>query len=331
MAVSLAELCNVKAVDICLLTADRDAPPVRFCGKLTGERETTTHTPWTTAEREALAGLDSMVVHRSSRRDHHSRLEALSLEHGKEGLAIVVLASAREPLGLVVLRVPLNGKELLSQYDAASLLAVAQQIVSAVMKGRLSDAIGQLEEDRERLAHRALHDPLTGLGNRELLHDRVDQAVERWNRYHRPLALLYIDLDGFKPINDTLGHAAGDAVLKTVSQRIVEEIRSADTGARLGGDEFAVLLDEIGSGEQAMMVAERVREAISRPCVIGDQEVCVGASIGAAVLENESVRADTASLIETADTAMYEAKHAGKGRVVMVRLGTEQETAHSFA
>ncbi|GIE33358.1 hypothetical protein Ait01nite_064030 [Actinoplanes italicus] len=163
------------------------------------------------------------------------------------------------------------------------------------------------------LRHQAFHDNLTGLANRLLLRDHLEQAVARARR-GSPVALLMVDLDGFKAVNDTYGHAAGDQLLVAVAQRLRDGIRGADTAARLGGDEFAVLLDGMDSPRDAVLVAERLLTSIQEPLVVSGVELIPRGSIGVAVWEDH---ADADALMHDADTAMYSAKTAGKSRVAV--------------
>jgi diguanylate cyclase (GGDEF)-like protein/PAS domain S-box-containing protein len=170
----------------------------------------------------------------------------------------------------------------------------------------------------EQLSHQAFHDSLTGLANRVLFGDRVTHALERQARDHNPVAVLFMDLDDFKTINDSLGHAAGDLVLAEVGERIRNTLRGPDTAARLGGDEFAVLLEDGGGGVEAADVAERLIQALDAPFNLEGKEVFVRASVGIAVTESESGRIDDVdALMRNADVAMYMAKDKGKNRYQM--------------
>lgn len=172
--------------------------------------------------------------------------------------------------------------------------------------------VSDRKELEGELRFQALHDGLTGLANRALFSDRVSHALQR--RSDRPdmVAVLYVDLDDFKTINDSQGHAAGDAMLVEVGNRLRQCVRSADTPARLGGDEFAVLLEEIYTQEQVETLAQRVMEALSEPFVIEGKTVPAGASIGIAI---DTARASSAEvLLRNADVAMYLAKERGKRR-----------------
>ena len=171
------------------------------------------------------------------------------------------------------------------------------------------------DEDRDRLEqelrHLALHDPLTGLPNRTLLGDRLEHAMERLARAETPLSVLLLDVDDFKSINDTLGHAAGDALLVQIAERLSFSIRPGDTVARLGGDEFAILLEGLSTREDAEYVVERVLQGMRPAFEIGGDEAYVTASIGLAVDTSRLWR--TEDFMRNADVAMYSAKARGKG------------------
>lgn len=165
--------------------------------------------------------------------------------------------------------------------------------------------------DKEQLVrHMALHDGLTGLPNRALLMERLGQLVAISAREPRQIALMFLDLDGFKRVNDTFGHEMGDQVLKTVSTRLVGLLRTSDTVARMGGDEFVILLDNPESRESVALVATRVIEDINAPMSFDGKLAHVGISIGIAVFQNDG--ASLAALLKKADAAMYAAKAAGK-------------------
>ncbi|WP_380169553.1 EAL domain-containing protein [Jannaschia sp. R86511] len=163
-----------------------------------------------------------------------------------------------------------------------------------------------------QLSHMALHDDLTGLPNRVLLRDRVDHALAACRRSGQRVALLFLDLDHFKDVNDSLGHEAGDAVLTAVADRLQNAVRPSDTVARIGGDEFVVCLAGVADAPSAEQLAQRVAAAVSQVVVVQGRRVPVGVSVGLAV----SVPGDDASsLLRQSDSAMYQAKRSGRGRV----------------
>lgn len=163
-----------------------------------------------------------------------------------------------------------------------------------------------------QLSHEALHDALTDLANRFLFHDRLLHATARNHRHLERVAVLFLDIDEFKDVNDSLGHQAGDLVLGTVAERIAGMVRGADTVARLGGDEFGILVEDIGQ-EPPVALAERILAAVREPIPISDGELILSASIGLVLSEPGVTDAD--SLVRDADIAMYAAKDAGKDRV----------------
>ncbi len=161
----------------------------------------------------------------------------------------------------------------------------------------------------ERIRYMALHDPLTGLPNRQLLQDRLQHALAQGKRRSTLTAILYIDLDRFKDINDTYGHDAGDAVLGHTAERLAHCVREADTVARMGGDEFVIVLPELTKNEEAAEVAARVLATLARPVVMEDRSHVLGASIGIAVHPRDGAFPD--EILRKADRAMYETKKAG--------------------
>lgn len=176
----------------------------------------------------------------------------------------------------------------------------------------ISSDITYLKQHQQELQHIAQHDALTGLPNRLLLADRMHQAIAQARRDKHLLGVCYVDLDGFKNINDSFGHEAGDQVLIEVGKRIAENIRGADTVARLGGDEFVVLLYGLDEIAEYTSLLDRLLGAIAHPIRIKQQEVRVGASIGVSIFPNNADDPDT--LLRLADQAMYTAKQAGKNR-----------------
>lgn len=163
----------------------------------------------------------------------------------------------------------------------------------------------------DQLAYEALHDPLTSLPNRVLFRDRLIHALNRSRRMNTPIAVLFIDLDNFKAVNDTLGHAAGDELLLSVSERLRDCLRDTDTPARFGGDEFAVLLEDTEHAQSATLVAERIRTVMGEPYSIGGKRVYISTSIGIAIATGSETPEE---LLRDADVAMYTSKTSGKNR-----------------
>ncbi|MBT3359832.1 MAG: diguanylate cyclase [Rhodospirillales bacterium] len=175
---------------------------------------------------------------------------------------------------------------------------------------RLAEQVGQRDRAEERIRHLATHDDLTGVPNRKLLLERLERSIERSRRNGLRTALLFIDLDGFKEINDTLGHDAGDAVLVEVGARLSGCIRKIDTVSRVGGDEFVIVLSDLPDTESVARVANEALELLCDPIRLAQNVVSVGASVGIAFFPDDAGSAE--ELICVADEAMYEVKGLGK-------------------
>ncbi|MFJ5538195.1 putative bifunctional diguanylate cyclase/phosphodiesterase [Vreelandella titanicae] len=168
-----------------------------------------------------------------------------------------------------------------------------------------------------KLAHQAQHDSLTGLPNRVLLAERLSRAIGLAKRHQHQVALIYLDLDAFKPINDSLGHAVGDALLKLVAGRLSECVRDTDTICRQGGDEFVVLLSEIEEPEDAARIAQKILSALAVPYRIDNHELHITTSIGISLYPDHGI--DARTLLNNADTAMYHAKGSGSNHFQLFR------------
>jgi diguanylate cyclase (GGDEF)-like protein len=188
----------------------------------------------------------------------------------------------------------------------SALATTVAQLISSSLERRRAEA---------HLSHQATHDPLTELPNRTLFVDRVEQAVARAERSERPVAVLFLDLDRFKVVNDSLGHRAGDELLVAAAQRLRTVVRPADTVARFGGDEFVVLCEEVDETRVAVDVARRIVAALEEPFVLGGREVFVSASVGICMATD--TRSTPDDLLRNADTAMFRAKGRGGARVAM--------------
>jgi diguanylate cyclase (GGDEF)-like protein len=163
-----------------------------------------------------------------------------------------------------------------------------------------------------QLSHQAFHDALTGLPNRALFQDRLGHALDRAERRQAPIAVLFLDLNRFKHINDSLGHEAGDELLIAVAARLARSIRTGDTVARLGGDEFTIILETIDEASEAVMAAERIVEAFERPFLVGDRSLAITTSVG--VVLGRAGQDTPTDLLRYADVALYQAKEAGRAR-----------------
>src|SRR5215218_1419850 len=208
--------------------------------------------------------------------------------------------------------------------DEADFMGAVANVVSSAVDRNLVEA---------EVRHRALHDPLTSLPNRALALDRLEGALARRRRDGRAVAVLLADLDQFKLVNDSLGHAAGDDLLVALAPRLHDAVRPSDTVARLGGDEFLVVCEQLDGAHEAIRVAERVAQAITQPIVLETGEHFITASIGIAVADSAEALPD--DLLRDADAAMYRAKERGRGRYelfdevlrrrVLLRMRTENE------
>jgi diguanylate cyclase (GGDEF)-like protein len=244
--------------------------------------------------------------------------------HGMEAAMAAPVHEDGKAIGALILSSFRAGR-VFSRSEQDMLLSFAEHASLALTDARRVDT----------MLHQALHDALTGLPNRALFTDRIQHALTQGRRRGTTCGVIFLDLDRFKTVNDSLGHAAGDELLVSVARRIDESLRSADTAARLGGDEFAVLLEDLTGLEEATLVAERISDALHAPVIVQGREVFVGASLGIAV---GTVSAQ--ELLRQADVAMYRAKAEGKGRCVVFeesmqadvveRLELEGELLHAI-
>lgn len=197
-------------------------------------------------------------------------------------------------------------ERVLAACQQQAISAQEQVVLLTEINARISELAVRREHEVANVRHFAYHDELTGLPNRALLLDRLDQALVRAKRQHKQLALLLLDLDGFKDVNDRLGHVAGDKLLQRVAERLVSCIRGSDTACRYGGDEFVVLLPEVDDQMQAGMVAGEIHARLAKPYMVDDYSIAMTASVGVAVYPHDGM--NQADLIKQADVAMYLAK-----------------------
>ncbi|HEY4348349.1 MAG TPA: EAL domain-containing protein [Gaiellaceae bacterium] len=260
------------------------------------------------ADEQVLALLactaDSIVLPKA--RTLHSLDGYLAARNLPDGI-VAVLQGEDGPFGMMVVGDRSGDVDSFNADDKRLLETFVGHASVMLENGRLERSLAEVTDLKERLRHQAFHDILTGLPNRALFTERVETAIQRGDGL---AAVLFLDLDDFKGINDTLGHAVGDEVLAEVARRVLRSIRPADTAARLGGDEFAVLLDSVDR-KGVEVVAETLLEAMQRPFSLHGRETKVHASIGVAPASS----ADSADeLLRNADVAMYYAKGAGKHR-----------------
>ncbi len=210
-----------------------------------------------------------------------------------------------------------DGHSFAIEVSVSELRQNRQRLFTAILRD-----ISERKENEERVRRLAHHDQLTGLPNRNLLNDRMNHAIARVRRHGGRMAVLYIDLDRFKPVNDTLGHEAGDLVLQTVARRLLSCVRTSDTVARIGGDEFVVVTEEIHLPQDASLVAAKIIEALAEPIPVHDTICSIGASVGIAVFPDDGYSMD--EVCKAADTAMYRVKHSGRNAWAFFGAGSGQ-------
>ena len=211
-----------------------------------------------------------------------------------------------------------DGKETEIEDSAAPIHDKDGRVTGAVIVFR---DVGTALETSRQMSHLAQHDVVTGLPNRLLLNDRLSEAIALGHRRSKPLAVCFLDVDGFKDINDVLGHAAGDRLLRSIAARVSGALRASDTVSRYGGDEFVIVLSEIEHAEDAASVARKILRAVAEPHRINAQVVNITASLGVTLFPDHGRDADT--LIANADAAMYDAKRAGLGQYRIFDIGMD--------
>jgi diguanylate cyclase (GGDEF)-like protein/PAS domain S-box-containing protein len=200
-----------------------------------------------------------------------------------------------------------DGHESAIEDSAAPIHDRAGHVIGAVI---VFHDVSEARAMSSQMSHSAQHDVVTSLPNRLLLNDRITQAIALARRQNRPIAVIFLDLDRFKYVNDSLGHAAGDELLQSVSKRLLAGVRASDTVSRLGGDEFVILLSEIAHPEDAATSAAKILLSLNAPHSIGGRDVDIDGSIGISIYPDDGMDAET--LIKNADTAMYHAKENGR-------------------
>jgi diguanylate cyclase (GGDEF)-like protein len=243
-----------------------------------------------------------------------AELDSYAARHALKDAMLSVLTTEGRVQGLLLVTGRLGDVGTFAGSDLALLETFARHVATSLDRGRLETDLRRVIELQEELRHAAMHDPLTELPNRTLFLDRTEHDLHLAGRNGQWPAVLYIDLDGFKPVNDTYGHQAGDLLLKVFAQRLHQSVRTADTAARLGGDEFAVLLHGPIDVDGVETALARIRTELDRPVDLGGgRSATVGASIGVAFSDAAT---DIDGLIRRADLAMYTAKRNGRGASV---------------
>jgi diguanylate cyclase (GGDEF)-like protein len=256
-----------------------------------------------------------------------TRVSCVVLDATTPGLepvgALARLKAARADVPAVVVGADGNSTLALAAVQAGAQDVLAREGLDAASLERSIRYAIERKRTEVQLAHMALHDHLTGLPNRSLFDDRLEHALQRRRDAQRGVAVLFIDVDGFKRINDSLGHSAGDAALREAALRIRSAVRPHDTVARLGGDEFTVLCEDLDGDGDALTIADRIVEALARPVAIHDSDVVLRASIGVALAGPADVRPE--ELLRRSDDAMYQAKARGGGRPQLYTPGHRRQ------
>lgn len=270
------------------------------------------------AEAEGLTGWTRAEAFARPLSEVFDVTDGLTGEHAQDPSRLAIEHQKKVRLKGNYILVGRDGQETAIEHSAAPIHDRQGNILGAVIVFR--DVIVSRER-RLQMLHLAEHDALTDLPNRLLLNDRLARSIALSRRYGRRLAVLFLDCDRFKHINDTLGHAIGDQVLRSVARRLTTCVRESDTVSRHGGDEFLILLSEVDQPEDAGLIAEKIVSSIAEPHFIAGHELTLTASVGIALYPEDGQ--DAQSLIMRADTAMYHAKNTGRNRVGFYRADME--------
>jgi diguanylate cyclase (GGDEF)-like protein/PAS domain S-box-containing protein len=248
------------------------------------------------AQQEALGKNLKLLMPEPTRSEHDGHLH----RYKTTGDTKIIGVCGRE-----VTAVRKNGEHFPMELSASEMVLGGQRYFIGIVRD-----ITERKRAEDKIAHLAHHDYLTDLPNRALFLDSLEQAIALAKRNTYKVAVLFLDLDGFKKVNDMLGHQVGDLMLREASQRLKELVRASDTVARVGGDEFIFVLNEIGTVENAALMAHKIIAALSEPFELKGQQCHVGGSIGISIFPDDSQYTET--LIKQADDAMYLAKKSGK-------------------
>ncbi len=280
--------------------------------------DTQGHVTYLNAEAESLTGWTRAEAFARPVTAVFDVTDGMTGQHAEDAAQLAIEHNRKVRLKGTYILVSRDGRETAIEHSAAPIHAATGEVLGAVVVFR--DVIVSRER-RLQMLHLAEHDVLTDLPNRMLFNDRLARAIALARRYGRRLALLFLDCDRFKHINDTLGHAAGDQVLRTIARRLMASVRESDTVCRHGGDEFLILLSEVDHSEDASLTAQKVVASVAEPITVSGHELTLSASIGISVYPEDGQ--DAQSLIMRADTAMYHAKNGGRNRVEFYRADME--------
>jgi diguanylate cyclase (GGDEF)-like protein len=255
-----------------------------------------------------------------------SEFAAILLDVGLPGLdgfetaARIKEHPATRHLPIIFLTGRLGEEEVRRGYSLGAVDYLLKPFEPEILRAKVSVFVdlARLRSEAEVLSHRSLHDPLTGLPNRTLFFDRLEQALARIGRDPAVVGLLFLDLDGFKQVNDRLGHQAGDRVLVEVGARLQAAIRATDTAARFGGDEFLVLLEDLHDEDEAVQLAERIRAALSGPYELDGTDIGLSTAVGTVTTADPEAAPE--DLIRAADEEMLRVKAGSAGRRSASRL-----------
>jgi diguanylate cyclase (GGDEF)-like protein len=263
-----------------------------------------------------------VIVHTGSAGDPSSEM---LMRRGVTEAMVALLRGESRMIGSLMVGGHLDARTF-DERDLRLFRMLATRTTAILENSRMERSIARLTELQEQLTHQAYHDSLTDLANRSLFGQHIEQALRRSVEGGASVAVIFLDVDDFKGVNDTLGHAAGDALLVEVAARIRACLRRPDTAARLGGDEFALLIEGVDSATEAEHVARRVLDVLRESFTVSGTSVTVRASLGIAVSDSDD--ANAASLMRQADVAMYVAKGTGRNRYVLFAPGMESEVVH---
>ncbi len=274
--------------------SDHNKVKLAYCSSDNTPSGSIHHVAQNSALQEVISSGTTVLVNNHNKSDSSLDLKETAKEQEQGNWLGIPLMAQGNVLGAIIISA--EQPESYSKKDIKLMGFVAEQITSTIER----------KEYEHKLHHMASHDWLTGLPNRLLFNDRLDVAIKRAKRLNEKLSLLFMDLDGFKEVNDTLGHSKGDLLLSKAATRLKSCVRESDTVARMGGDEFTVLLTEINEQSAIDIVLDKIRKAFKMPFLLDGTEVFIGISIGVATFDKDGE--DSESLLRSADKAMYDDK-----------------------